>query len=127
LPTDGEVEVTVTVRNTGTRSGSEVVQLYAHDVVAQLARPTKQLIGFVRVALEPGASREVRFRVHADRFAYTNGKYERIVEPGDVQLLLGNSAADLPCRETIRLTGRTRIVGSDRHLVTPVEVVPSER
>ena len=99
------------VSNTGTRAGSEVVQLYLHDVVAQVARPVKQLIGFARVTLAEGASCDVRFRVHADRFAYTGPDYDRIVESGDVELLLGNSAADLPCCVTLDVTGPTRVVG----------------
>jgi beta-xylosidase len=122
IPTDGEVEVTARVTNTGQRAGSEVVQLYLHDVIAQVARPVKQLIGFARVSLDAGASRSVRFRVHADRFAYTGGDYQRIVEPGDVELLLGNSVAHLPWCETLRVTGPTRVVGHDRRLVTPAEV-----
>lgn len=123
VATDGEVEVSVRVRNTGARDGAEVVQLYLHDVLAQVARPVKMLIGFARVELAAGASRIVRFRVHADRFAYTNASLQRVVEPGDVELLLGNSAAELPVRETVRVTGPTRVVGSDRRLTTPVDIV----
>ncbi len=124
VATDGEIEVSVRVRNTGTRDGAEVVQLYLHDVVAQVARPVQQLLGFARVELAAGDSREVVFRVHADRFAYTNGSFQRVVEPGDVQLWLGTSAANVPCRTTIRITGQIRIVGSDRQLVTPVHIRP---
>jgi hypothetical protein len=122
IATDGALELTVRVTNTGSRDGSEVVQLYVHDVVAQVARPVIQLIGFARVHLAAGASCRVRFHVHADRFAYTSGTYERIVEAGDVELLAGTSAADLPCRTTVQVTGATRVVGSDRRLVTPVDV-----
>ena len=57
MPTDGEVAVSVRVRNTGDRAGDEVVQLYLHDVVAQVARPVEQLAGFARVTLEPGEAR----------------------------------------------------------------------
>ena len=57
VPTDGEFTVTVRVRNTGDRAGDEVVQLYLHDVLAQVARPVRQLTGFARVPLEPGAAR----------------------------------------------------------------------
>ncbi len=124
IATDGEIEVSVRVRNTGTRDGSEVVQLYLHDVVAQVARPVQQLLGFARIELRAGDSHEVVFRVHADRFAYTNGAFQRVVEPGDVQLWLGTSAANVPCRTTIRVTGQTRVVGSDRQLVTPVHIRP---
>lgn len=122
MATDGEITAGVRVTNTGSSAGSEVVQLYVHDVVAQVARPVRQLIGFARVRLEPGASCAVRFRIHADRFAYTNGAYQRIVEPGDVQLLLGTSAADLPYCQTVRVSGPTRVVGHDRRLVTPVDI-----
>jgi beta-glucosidase len=46
----------------------------------------------------------------------------RIVEPGEIEILVGTSAADLPCRDAVRLTGPLREVGADRQLVTPVDV-----
>jgi beta-glucosidase-like glycosyl hydrolase len=124
--TDGEFAVTVRVRNTGGRAGEEVVQLYLHDVVAQVTRPVRQLTGFARVRLEPGAAADVTFHVHADRTAFTGRDLRRIVEPGDIEVLVGTSAADLPCRGTVRLTGPTRVVGHDRRLVTPLSVVEQE-
>jgi beta-glucosidase-like glycosyl hydrolase len=126
VPTDGEFAVSVRVRNTGARAGDEVVQLYLRDVVAQVARPVKQLTGFARVRLEPGRALDVRFRVHADRTAYTDREYERIVEPGDLEVLVGNSAAELPARGTVTLTGSPRTVGHDRRLVTSVELGRAE-
>ena len=125
VPTDGAFSVSVRVRNTGQREGDEVVQLYLHDVVAQVARPVKQLAGFARVGLAPGEAADVSFRVHADRTAYTNRDFERIVEPGDIEVMVGTSAGDLPCRGRVRLTGPLRVVGHDRQLVTPVEVRPA--
>jgi beta-glucosidase-like glycosyl hydrolase len=125
VPTDGEFTVSVRVRNTGARAGDEVVQLYLHDVLAQVTRPVRQLVGFARVHLEPGAGADVRFHVHADRTAFTGRDLRRIVEPGEVEVLVGTSSADLPCRGTVRLTGPLRVVGHDRRLVTPVEVVPA--
>ena len=71
IPTDGEFTASVRVRNTGSRAGEEVVQLYLHDVVASVARPVKQLTAFARVCLEAGEARVVSFRVHADRTAFT--------------------------------------------------------
>jgi beta-glucosidase-like glycosyl hydrolase len=125
VPTDGEFAVSVRVRNTGPRDGEEVVQLYLHDVVAQVARPVKQLAGFARVGLAPGQGVDVTFRVHADRTAYTNRALERIVEPGDIEVMVGTSSADLPCRGRVRLTGTLRVVGHDRRLITPVELDPA--
>jgi beta-glucosidase-like glycosyl hydrolase len=124
VPTDGAFTVAVRVRNTGSREGAEVVQLYLHDVVGQVARPVKQLAGFARVGLAPGEGVDVTFRVHADRTAYTNREFQRIVEPGDIEVMVGTSAADLPCRGRVRLTGTLRVVGHDRQLVTPVELTP---
>jgi beta-glucosidase len=120
--TDEAVELRVGVRNTGDRAGDEVVQVYLHDPVARVARPVRQLIGFARVHLEPGCSAEVVFDVHADRTAYTDARLDRIVEAGEVQLVVGTSAADERARVSVRLTGDTRIVGHDRRLDTPARV-----
>lgn len=120
VSTDGQFTVTVRVQNTGSRTGDEVVQLYLHDIEAQVARPLKQLTGFARVRLAPGEGMDVRFTVHTDRTAFTGLQLQRIVEPGEIEVLVGTSAADLPCRATIRMVGPGRIVGHDRRLDTPV-------
>lgn len=125
VPTDGEFTVSVRVRNTGDRAGEEVVQLYLHDVLAQVTRPVRQLVGFARVRLEPGASARATFTVHADRTAFTGRDLRRIVEPGDIEVFVGTSAAHQPCQGVVRLTGPLRHVGHDRRLVTPVEVTPA--
>ncbi|GIM93727.1 beta-glucosidase family protein [Paractinoplanes toevensis] len=122
VPTDGEFTVTVRVRNTGERPGDEVVQLYLRDVVAQVTRPVKQLTGFARVPLEPGEAKDVRFKVHTDRTAFTARDLRRIVEPGELEIMVGTSAGDLPCRGSVTLTGAIRETGRNRVLITPVEV-----
>ena len=124
IGTDGEVSVTVRVSNVGDRAGEEVVQLYLHDVVAQVTRPVKTLTGFARVALEVSESRSVTFRVHADRTSFTGRDLRRVVEPGEIRVFVGTSSEDLPCSATVRLTGPLRVVSADRVLVTPVEVSP---
>ena len=96
------------------------MQLYLHDAQAQVARPLMQLAGFARTSLEPGEEQDVTFTVHTDRTSYLDLRMQRIVEPGDIEVLVGTSAADLPCRATVTLTGPVRPVGRDRQLVTPV-------
>ncbi|MEO7753480.1 MAG: glycoside hydrolase family 3 N-terminal domain-containing protein [Terracoccus sp.] len=125
IGTDGEVRISVRVTNTGERAGDEVVQLYLHDPVARVTRPVLQLAGFARVPLQPLESRTVTFALHADRAAYTGRDLQRVVEAGDLHLLVGSSAADLPCRAVLRLVGPDRVVGADRVLVTPVELSPA--
>lgn len=124
VPTDGEWTVSVRVRNTGSRAGDEVVQLYLEDPVASVARPARQLIGYARVTVPAAAAVIVTFIVHADRTAFTGRDLTRIVEPGELELLVGTSAADVAARATVRLTGATRSVGSDRAMLTPVTVTP---
>jgi hypothetical protein len=69
----------------------------------------------------------VSFTVHADRTAYTGRDLRRIVEPGELHVLVGSSAGDLPCRAVLHVTGDTRVVGVDRVLDTPVVVGPADR
>ena len=122
IPTDGQLDATVTITNTGTRAGEEIVQLYLHDVEAQLTRPVLALTGYTRVALQPGESTSLKFTVHADRTAFTGIDLTRIVEPGQIELHIGASAADIRCSTTFTLTGPTRQVGFGRALTTPVTI-----
>jgi beta-xylosidase len=110
------------VCNTGTRPGTEVVQLYLSDPVAQVVRPVRWLAGFVRVPLEPGQVRRVLFRLHADRTAFHGRAGVRLVEPGEIRVAVGGASDQLPLTGTFTLYGAERVVGSDRVLDTPVQV-----
>ena len=122
VPTDGEVRVSCTVRNTGLVAGTEVVQLYLGDPVSSLVRPVQWLAGFARAALEPGEAARVTFRLHADRTSFTGQDLTRIVEPGTITVTVGGSSDDLPLTGSFTLTGPIRTVGIDRVLDTPVSV-----
>ncbi|WP_084143313.1 beta-glucosidase [Amycolatopsis taiwanensis] len=124
IPTDGEVAVSVQVANAGDRAGEEIVQLYLHDVCAQVTRPVRQLAGFVRVALAPGERARVTFGLHADRTSFIGLNLRRIVEPGTVEVFVGPSSADLPCSASFDLTGPVRELTRDRVLTTPATVAP---
>ena len=125
LPTDGAVEASVVVCNTGARDGATVVQLYLHDPVAPVHRPVRQLVGFARVELPAGGRCRVVFRLHADRTAFTGRDLVRAVEPGELVLLAGGSSADLPLRAAVTVTGPRRPVGHDRVLTTPTRTEPA--
>ncbi|MFF5401487.1 glycoside hydrolase family 3 N-terminal domain-containing protein [Streptomyces misionensis] len=122
LPTDGSYDLSLTVRNTGERSGAEVVQLYLHDPVASVTRPDVRLIGYQRVELDPGESRRLTFHFHPDLSAFTDRTGERVVEPGDLELRLSASSADVRHRTRLRLTGPVRAVGTERRLRCEVTV-----
>ncbi len=120
IATDGVAEISCLVRNTGSRAGTEVVQLYLGDPVASVVRPVRWLAGFARVRLEPGERRRVTFGVHADRTAFSGRSGQRIVEPGEIVVGLGGASDDLPLRGSVTLHGPVRTVGPDRVLVTEV-------
>ena len=121
-PVDGEISVGITVRNTGARPGTEVVQLYLHDPVAQTTQPVVRLIGFARVALEPGEAARVRFDVPADLASFTGVHGTRIVEPGDVQLRFGRSSGEAAAVVPLRLAGAIREVGHLRRLMSHARI-----
>ncbi|MFI5996427.1 glycoside hydrolase family 3 N-terminal domain-containing protein [Streptomyces sp. NPDC051362] len=116
ITTDGSYEVSVTVRNTGDRDGTEVVQLYLHDPVASVTRPDVRLIGYRRLDLAPGEFRRVTFGFHADLSAFTDRSGERVVEPGVLELRLGASSAETRHTARLTLTGPRRVTGTDRRL-----------
>jgi beta-glucosidase len=89
---NGRVKATVTVTNTGTRTGDEVVQLYLHDPVASLSQPVRRLRGFERVTLKPGESRKVPFVVDRDDFGFWDNDGKFVVEPGTLELYAGDSS-----------------------------------
>ncbi|MFD8384774.1 glycoside hydrolase family 3 N-terminal domain-containing protein [Streptomyces sp. NPDC059679] len=125
LATDGETTLRLTVRNTGERPGTEVVQLYLHQPVARTVRPVTRLIGYTRVPLAPGESAEVHFTFHADLASYPGAPDGgRIVGPGPLELRLAASSADADVRHTVplTLTGPERAVDHRRRLVCEVEV-----
>ncbi|WP_372664857.1 beta-xylosidase/alpha-l-arabinosidase [Amycolatopsis kentuckyensis] len=117
-PTDGVCRVRVTLRNEHARTASEVVQVYLHDPVAEVARPERQLIAARRVAVEPGATVVVDIGLHADLTSYTGRAGRRLVEPGDVELRVGTSSEQIVATLHCTLTGARRYVGVDR-VMTP--------
>ena len=118
----GTVDLTVVVRNTGDREGTEVVQLYTSDLVASVTRPVTQLIGFARVGLAAGESAEVSFTVHTDRLSFTGRTLERIVEPGEVTFRIGTSGATFAGPLSVQLVGETRTIPGERVMDAPASV-----
>ncbi|CAL9360387.1 glycoside hydrolase family 3 N-terminal domain-containing protein [Streptomyces sp. enrichment culture] len=107
-PTDGEFTASLTVRNTGDRPGTEVVQLYLHDPVASVVQPVQRLVGYTRVDLEAGEERRIRVTVPADVASFTGRDGRRIVEPGALELRLAASSTDARLTAEVTLTGPVR-------------------
>lgn len=110
LGPDDALTVTVKVENTGKRSGEEVVQLYLRDEVASRTPPVMTLRGFARVALAPGAAREVTFTLDQEDFALLDASLQRVLEPGVFTVLVGGSSGELQ-KAQFTLTGGKTLAG----------------
>jgi len=120
--TDTPVEVAVTVRNTGDRSGDEVVQLYCRDDAASVARPDRMLVGFARVPLDAGQARRVTFIVDPSRLAFYDPDMRFVIEPGSVTFSVGASSTDVREERSIALDGDI-IVHRQREIVATRVVI----
>jgi beta-glucosidase len=99
----GSLRASVTVKNTGSIKGDEVVQLYIHDPVASISQPVRRLRGFERVTLDPGEARTVTFRLDRSDFGFYDNSGRFVVEPGEIQVYAGNSSkAELTKSFTVR-------------------------
>jgi beta-glucosidase len=100
---NGSLQASVTVKNTGSRKGDEVVQLYLHDPVASISQPVRRLRGFERVTLDPGQTRTVTFTLDKSDFGFYDNRGKFVVEPGQIDVYAGNSSsADLVKSFTVR-------------------------
>jgi beta-glucosidase len=88
-------ELVVEVRNTGTRAGDEVVQVYVRDQLASVTRPVKLLKAFRRVTLAAGEIRELRFELGPGAFAFWNADMQEVIEPGLFDIMVGPNSVDL--------------------------------
>jgi beta-glucosidase len=91
---NASTRVLVDVANTGKREGTEVVQLYIRDRVSSVTRPVKELKGFRKVHLQPGASTTVTFDITPDHLAFYDVDMNYVVEPGEFEIMVGNSSRD---------------------------------
>lgn len=106
IPTDGQIEISCSVSNTGDAAGDEVVRLYQAFHGAHVVRPNKQLAGFKRVHLNPGETKQLIFRLDTAQLGYYDEDMEFVVEPGKLDIMVGTSSEDLPLRDTVALTGK---------------------
>ena len=92
---DGTITITVDVTNTGKRAGDEVVQLYIRHLDASVTQPVMALKGFQRVTLAPGETRKTGFTLGPKAFRIWNVAMQEVVEPGRIEIMAGNSSANV--------------------------------
>ena len=93
---DEMLTITLPVTNTGSREGSEVIQLYISDLKSSLPRPVKELKGFSKVKLAPGETREVTFTIGKEALSFFDDtRHEWVAEPGKFEAWIGASSTDI--------------------------------
>jgi beta-glucosidase len=106
-PQTPEISVTAQVTNTGNRDGTTVAQCYVRDVVANVARPVRELKGFERVPLKAGETKSILFRLGPKELSYLDDNGNEVLEPGRFQVWVGgDSNAELGTEFEITLDGK---------------------
>ena len=105
--TADQIVLHATVTNSGHRVGTEVVQLYVHDLIASVARPVQQLVGFTRIELRPGQSGTIVFEVHPNRLAFYDEAMNFVTEPGTFRFTVGGASDTAAHEVDVELTGET--------------------
>ncbi len=101
---NGEISVSIDVKNTGSRAGDEVVQFYVKHLKSRVERPLEELKGFNRITLNPGETQTVTTKLPASTLAYWDvAKHSFIVEKELVQLMVGSSSADIKAQKVVEV------------------------
>ncbi len=95
LKTNTSITAQVTVSNTGSREGKEVVQLYIRDLVGSITRPVKELKGFQKISLKAGESKTVSFTIAVADLKFYNSDLKYVAEPGDFKVFIGGNSRDV--------------------------------
>lgn len=112
----------VKVTNTGDRAGDEVVQVYVRDLLASMARPVKELIGFKRIHLQPGETQKITFKMPLSQIAFLDTDMNWKVEAGEMRLMVGSSSEEICLAEEFEITTDAYTEGATRGFYALAEV-----
>ena len=100
---NGAAEIKCTIKNTGSKKGDEVIQLYLSDEYASVVRPLLELKAFKRITLDPGESKEVAFSLPYRSFGFWNKDLKFVVEPGTYKVYINANAEDIRLKGTLEV------------------------
>lgn len=118
------VTVSVDVKNTGRMAGEEVVQLYVRDCLASVTRPVKELRGFKRIRLTPGAKKKVSMTLRSSDLEFHDRRMNRVVEPGMFEVMVGGNSIDM-IKTTFAIVddrGKTSAAGGRKQSLSTAEM-----
>ena len=103
MKSDEVISIKCRITNTGKFAGEEVVQLYLRDRVASLVRPVKELKDFKKIMLQSGESKIIEFIIDKDKLSFYNQQLDWVAEPGEFEIMIGSSSADIRLKTLIEL------------------------
>ncbi len=98
-----QIEVSVTITNTGKYDGEEIVQLYLRDKVGSIVRPVKELKDFQKISLKTGEAKTIKFIISKEKLSFYNQQLQWVAEPGDFDLMIGASSRDIRLNDKFEL------------------------
>lgn len=101
---NGSIEVSLNISNMGKMAGEEVVQLYLRDKVGSVVRPIIELKDFQKIKLNPGETKTLKFIINKEKLSFYNNELQWVAQPGDFEVMIGSSSADIRLRSDFELT-----------------------
>jgi beta-glucosidase len=98
-----KVEVLLNITNSGKVAGEEVVQLYLRDKVGSVVRPIIELKDFQKIKLNAAETKTVKFTIDKEKLSFYNANLQWVAEPGDFDVMIGSSSADIRLRDIFEL------------------------
>lgn len=98
-----QIEVSVTITNSGKYNGEEIVQLYLRDKVGSIVRPVQELKDFQKISLKAGEARTIKFVINKEKLSFYNQQLQWVAEPGDFDLMIGASSKDIRLKDNFEL------------------------
>ena len=118
----GSIAVSLDVTNTGDRTGDEVIQLYVRHRDVTVTRPFKELKGFKRITLQPGERKTVTFTLHTNQLGIYDEAMQFVIQPGTVEVMVGNASNHLPLTGTFEIAGQTTDISDDKVFFSDVNI-----
>ena len=100
---DEQLEVSATIKNTGSCDGEEIVQLYLRDIVGSVVRPVLELKDFKKILLKAGESKNITFLIDKEKLSFFNQQLQWVAEPGEFDIMVGASSADIRLKDRFEL------------------------
>jgi len=120
---NGQLKISMDIKNIGQYAGDEVIQLYFRDCFASMTRPVKELAGFKRMHLKQGEQKTVIFTLDITQTAFLDREMKWKVEKGDVEIQIGSSSEDIRLKEMFMIKSDAWIEGKEREFYAEVEIV----